>query len=190
MVARMRSEQSRWCLCIYWFSCVCSTQHAAADQVQYNILVPVALGQFGLTIEDSREFVAKLVGTLRQFTRDELTGRSARRRHDEHYRNPYQLLLPERHQYAGDQRFCRDVTTCGTPIAEALQEFGIKLHNLYFENINVPEDDPSIAQLRKVLNQRLEMDVVGYSYQQDRSLNILEGAADRSRQLAAAFHER
>lgn len=156
---------------------------------KYNILVPVrAFGQFGLTIEDSRKFLLKLVGTLRQFTRDELT---------RHLRGVVMMNITEILTSYLLQRgispleinaFVRDISThAERQIAEALQEFGIKLHNFYFENINVPEDDPSIVQLRKVLNKRLEMDVVGYSYQQDRSFNILEGAATNPGSLQPLF---
>ncbi|MHA6482927.1 SPFH domain-containing protein [Paenibacillus sp. strain BS8-2] len=146
---------------------------------KYNILVPVrAFGQFGLTIEDSRKFLLKLVGTVREFTRDELS---------KHLRGVVMMnitgiltsyLLHKGISTLEINAYVRDISAhVEREIAVELEEFGIKLHHFYFENINVPEDDPSIAQLRKVLNKRLEMDVVGYSYQQERSLDILEGAA-------------
>ncbi|GBG09135.1 antifreeze protein type I [Paenibacillus agaridevorans] len=156
---------------------------------KYNIIVPVrAFGQFGLTIEDSRKFLLKLVGTMREFNREELS---------RHLRGVVMMnitgiltsyLIQKGISTLEINAFVRDLSThVEHEIAVELQDFGIKVHNFYFENINVPEDDPSISQLRKVLNKRLEMDVVGYSYQQDRSLSILEGAANNSGGMQPLF---
>ena len=55
-------------------------------------------------------------------------------------------------------------------------EYGIKLVSFFVNDINVPEDDDAVIQLKKALAKRAEMDIVGYSYQQERSFNTLEGA--------------
>ena len=56
-------------------------------------------------------------------------------------------------------------------------EYGIKLVSFFVNDINVPEDDNAVIQLKKALAKRAEMDIVGYSYQQERSFDTLEGAA-------------
>lgn len=156
---------------------------------KFNIIVPVrAFGQFGLTIEDSRRFLLKLVGTLPQFTREALT---------QHMRGVIIMtvtevlsayLLQKGISALEINAFVGEISRhAEARIGEALKEFGIKLHHFYFENINVPEEDPSIQKLRSVLNKRMEMDLVGFNYQQQRSLDVLEGAAKNSGSTAPIF---
>ena len=62
-------------------------------------------------------------------------------------------------------------------ISPTFDEYGIKLVSFFVNDINVPENDPAVVQLKKALAKRAEMDIVGYSYQQERSFDTLEGAA-------------
>lgn len=146
----------------------------------YHILVPVrAFGHFGLTIEDSRKFLIKLVGTLGEFTRESLT---------KHIRGVMMMNITEIitsyliHKKVSSLEINAYISEISSharaKTAAVLEEFGINIHHFYIENASVPEDDPSIEKLRSLLNQRLEMDMVGFSYQQKRSLDILEGAAN------------
>ena len=54
-----------------------------------------------------------------------------------------------------------------------MAEYGIKLLNLYVSDINVPEDDPAVMQLKKALAKKSEMEIVGYSYQQEQIFFII-----------------
>lgn len=156
---------------------------------KFNIMVPIrAFGQFGLTIEDSRRFLLKLVGTLPRFTREALS---------QHLRGVIIMsvtevltayLLQKGISTLEINAFVGEISRVSeAQIGEALKEYGIKLHHFYFENINVPENDPSIEKLRSVLNKRMEMDLVGFNYQQQRSLDIMEGAATNSGSSAPLF---
>jgi membrane protease subunit (stomatin/prohibitin family) len=59
-----------------------------------------------------------------------------------------------------------------------LEEYGIELASFYVNDINVPENDPAVKQLKAALAKRAEMDIIGYNYQQERTFNTLENAAD------------
>ena len=59
-----------------------------------------------------------------------------------------------------------------------LQEYGVSLISFYVNDINVPENDPAVKQLKAALAKRAEMDIIGYSYQQERTFDTLETAAD------------
>jgi membrane protease subunit (stomatin/prohibitin family) len=156
---------------------------------KFNIMVPIrAFGQFGLTVEDSRRFLLKLVGTLPRFTREALS---------QHLRGVIIMsvtevltayLLQKGISTLEINAFVGEISRVSEArIGETLKEYGIKLHHFYFENINVPENDPSIEKLRSVLNKRMEMDLVGFNYQQQRSLDIMEGAATNSGSSAPLF---
>jgi membrane protease subunit (stomatin/prohibitin family) len=44
-------------------------------------------------------------------------------------------------------------------------------------SISADEADPSILQLKKALSKKAEMDIIGYSYVQERSFDALQAAA-------------
>lgn len=58
-----------------------------------------------------------------------------------------------------------------------MDEYGIDLVNFYVNEISVPEDDSAVKKLKDALSKRAEMNIIGYSYQQERSFDTLEGAA-------------
>jgi len=53
----------------------------------------------------------------------------------------------------------------------------VEVLNFFVNSINVPEEDPAVAELKKTLTERAKMEVLGYSYQQMRSFDALEKAA-------------
>ena len=59
-----------------------------------------------------------------------------------------------------------------------MAEYGIKLVNFYVNDISVPEDDLAVKKLKDALAKKAEMNIIGYSYQQERSFDTLEGAAN------------
>ncbi|MBQ8804108.1 MAG: SPFH domain-containing protein [Tyzzerella sp.] len=146
---------------------------------KYKVFVPVrAFGQFGIQIEDSKKFLIKLVGNLPQFDKTNIL---------KYFRGVYLtkskdaissylvhkgISILEINAYLDEisEYLCEKML----PIFE---EYGIKLTSFYVNDINVPEDDKAVIQLKNALAKRAEMDIVGYSYQQERSFDTLEGAA-------------
>jgi membrane protease subunit (stomatin/prohibitin family) len=61
-------------------------------------------------------------------------------------------------------------------LSKKLKTYGLTLVNFEIEHIHVPEDDPSFVQLKKALAKRGEMNILGYSYQQERSFDVLGDA--------------
>lgn len=62
-------------------------------------------------------------------------------------------------------------------IEPILSEYGIKLVNFYVNDISIPEEDKDVSKLKDALAKKAEMNIIGYSYGQERSFNTLEGAA-------------
>jgi membrane protease subunit (stomatin/prohibitin family) len=129
-------------------------------------------------IEHSRKFVVKLVGTMREFDREKLrdylrgmiltTAKTTIAR--EIVKNRTSIL-----EIAA--QLTEISTGIQTALSEQLAEFGLTLVNFFVSSIDVKDDDKSILTLRDALAKRAEMAIVGYTYQQERSLNALEGAA-------------
>lgn len=146
---------------------------------KYGIMIPVrAFGQYGIRIVDSKRFLLKLVGTLPGFDVDTLSS----------YLKGVLIT-----------RIKTEIANCiaraGISILEVatqlealsaslkaalipeLSEYGVALSQFNIHSINVPENDEAVITLRKALAKRAEMGIIGFTYQQERSFNVMETAA-------------
>ncbi len=144
----------------------------------FNVSVPVeARGQYAVQIEHSRKFLVKLVGTLTEFNREKLND----------YLRGMILTIAK-------TTIAKQVVERGTTVLHiatelmsissaiekelkvSLEEYGLKLVNFYVNHIDVNGEDPSIKKLQEALAKKAEMNIVGFTYQQERSFNAMEGA--------------
>lgn len=146
---------------------------------KYNVFVPLrAFGQFGIKISDSKLFLRKLVGTLSTFTSADII---------KYFRGAYLTKVKDDiASYLIEKRISvLEINAYIDEISESLKEsilpsfsdFGISLVNFYVNDISVPEDDTAVIKLKEALAKKAEMDIIGYSYTQERSFDTLEGAA-------------
>lgn len=146
---------------------------------KYKVFVPLrSFGQFGIQIEDSRKFLVKLVGTLPVFNKENIV---------KYFRGLYLTKVKDAissylvHRQVSVLEINAYLDELSEQLKEkmvpVLEEYGIRLINFYVNDINVPEDDPAVIKLKSALAKRAEMDIVGYSYVQERSFDTLEGAA-------------
>lgn len=146
---------------------------------KYGVFVPLrAFGQFGLQIEDSRKFLVKLVGTMPFFNTKTLT---------DYFKGLYITRVKDRLSscLVSSKISILEINSHLDEISDALSkqlqeefaEFGIKVHSFYVNDINVPENDPAVKQLKSALAKRAEMDILGYNYQQERTFDTLNTAA-------------
>jgi membrane protease subunit (stomatin/prohibitin family) len=146
---------------------------------KYKVFIPVrSFGQFGIQIDNSRKFLIKLVGTLPSFDKRNVEqyfrGLLLTRVKDtiSSYLVRKQISVLEINAYLNEiSDSLRDA------MLPTLDEYGIKLVNFYVNDISVPENDPAVTKLKTALAKRAEMDIVGFSYVQERSFDALEGAA-------------
>jgi len=163
---------------------------ASPIQIQdpkYGIFTPVrSNGMFGVQIEDSKKFLVKLVGTLPVFDQGSIV---------KYFRGLYvtkvkdaissylihkQISVLEINAYIDElSNYMKE------RIEPTMQEYGIKLANFYVNDISIPEDDSAVIKLKDALSKRAEMNILGYSYQQERSFDTLEGAAKNTSSSSA-----
>lgn len=156
---------------------------------KYGIFAPVrSKGAFGIRIADSKKFLIKLVTTMSSFDAASIT---------KYFRSLYvtkvkdaistylvsekisileiNVYLDELSQYMKEQ------------IQPVMEEYGIELVTFYVNEISVPEDDTAVKKLKDALSKKAEMDIIGYSYQQERSFDTFEGAARNPGSASAPF---
>jgi len=146
---------------------------------KYNIFVPVrSFGQFGIQINDSKQFLTKLVGTMPLFNRDNIlkffSGLYITKARDSiaSYLVKKGVSVLEINAYLSElSDHIRE------RIAPMMDEYGITLLNFFVKDVNVPEDDSAVKTLKDALARRAKMDIVGFNYVQERSFDTLEGAA-------------
>lgn len=146
---------------------------------KYGVFVPMrAFGQFGIQIDDSRRFLTKLVGTMSFFNTQTLT---------DYFKGLYITRVKDRlssclvKSKVSILEINSHLDEISTELEKQLQnefaEFGIRIVSFFVNDISVPENDPALKQLKAALAKRAEMDILGYSYQQERTFDTLNTAA-------------
>lgn len=156
----------------------------------YQIILPVrANGQFGLSVENSRKLLVKLVGTTTKFDKNTLISlfRGILMTNIKDYLSRMmverKISFLEAHGHI--QEASEALRVQMTPLFET---YGLAIVNFYVNSISVPEDDPGYQRIRSALaaakerellarGKRAEMDIVGYTYQQQRTFEVLDKAA-------------
>lgn len=147
---------------------------------KYNIFVPVrSNGVFGIRIAETKKFLSKLVGTLPIFDRQSI---------NKFFRG---LIITKVKDMISSyvvkkgislleiNAFIDEVSNCIKESCEKiLDDYGIQLVSFYVNDISIPEDDTAVQKLKDALAKKAEMDIIGYSYQQERSFDTLEDVAN------------
>ena len=157
---------------------------------KYNIILPVRTnGQFGLRVDNGRKLLIKLVGTLSKFDKDELVTyfRGMLMMNIKDYIS--QLMVEKQISFLEIHGHIAETSeTLKNRFVPLFDEFGLGIANFFINSITVPADDPGYMRIRNALaaakerellaqGKRAEMDIVGYTYQQQRSFEVLDKAA-------------
>lgn len=146
---------------------------------KYHVFIPVrAFGQFGIKIDDAQKFLIKLVGTMKFFNRNTLT---------DYFRGLYvtrvkdsisSCLVKSNISILEINAHLNEISdSLQKELSARMEEFGIQVVSFYVNDISAPENDPAVKQLKNALAKRAEMEIIGYSYQQERTFDTLESAA-------------
>ena len=146
---------------------------------EYQIPIYVrAFGQFGIRVDNSRQFVLKLSGNKSSITRNEVAeyfkGLILSRMGDmiATYIAHKKVNIFEISAYLDDMS--REAVE---KIRPELSLYGIEPLNFYFGSVNVVDDDEGIKKLKSAMAERASMNVMGTNYQQKRSFDVMESAA-------------
>lgn len=155
-----------------------------ADPIQlqdpaYGILVPVrAFGQYGIRISDAKKFLLKLVGVvpsfdssaLATFFKGVLTTKLKTSIGNAILKHGKSVL-----ELSTELENISDLVK--NSLTPEMENYGVALSQFNINSINVPDGNPAVVKLRDALAKRAEMRILGYNYQQERSFDVMEGAA-------------
>ncbi len=157
------------------------------EDPKYHIMLPVrAFGQYGVRIDDSLRFLEKLVGRLPAFTEKTLSD----------YFRGFMLTRVKDcvAKYLVDKDFSiLQIASRLTEIsevveksfAEDIEDYGVKLVSFRVNSITTDERDPAVQRLKNTLAKKAEMSILGYTYQQERSFDVMDHAASNEGNGAA-----
>lgn len=146
---------------------------------KFHMMVPIrAFGQYGIKIENSKQFLLKLVGTVRGFDTNVLT---------DYFRGIFITRIKTEIANAIIKRgqSVLEIATQLEDLSSALKaslavdmaQYGVKLEQFNINSINLPEEDPAVKTLKAALAKKAEMEIVGFNYQQEHSFDVLKTAA-------------
>lgn len=149
------------------------------EDPKYHIILPIrAYGQYGIQIVNSQKFLGKLVGRVPVFVEKTLSA---------YFRG---IIITRAKDCIGsyliDQNISvLQITNKLNAISEFLQEkissdledYGVKVVSFMVNSISTDDKDPAVARLKEALAKKAEMNIIGYTYQQERSFDTMETAA-------------
>lgn len=149
------------------------------EDAKYHVALPIrAFGQYGIKISDSCRFLARLMGRLPAFTEKTLAG---------YFKGVIVTRAKDVIASVMENENCsllqigsklNDISaTLERRISEDLADYGVELRLFMVNSISTDDADPSVVQLKKALAKKAEMDIIGYSYAQERSFDALQAAA-------------
>ena len=153
------------------------------EDPKYKVIVHVrAFGQFGLKINDPRNFLDTLVGSLNIFTVDMVLN---------YFKGKVLSTIVSliSQKMVKDNMSILDVPTqledlsffCGVKLNEAFARYGIELKDFYFISINAPENDPGLKALESAKEKAMYINTVGRDvYGFDANMKVLDSAAQNT----------
>ena len=149
------------------------------EDSKYHVILPVrAFGQYGLQIINSQKFLAKMVGQVPLFTTDIL---------DSYFRG---IIVSQAKDCISSYLIEKGISILQissriNEISEILQnkisdvmgDYGLRTLSFTVNSVTTDESDSTVQQLKAALAKRAEMNIIGYTYQQERSFDTMETAA-------------
>jgi membrane protease subunit (stomatin/prohibitin family) len=145
----------------------------------YNVMIPLRVfGQFGIAIDHTKKFIKTLVGTLPSFTEPDLQS---------YFKG---IVLSKVKDHLAKQLVNEGVSLLEISshlvnlsshleksFSEEFAEFGIKIKKFRIISIDADPNDPAVSKLKEALAEKARLDIMGMSYQQERSFDVMQDAA-------------
>ena len=160
------------------------------EDPQYGIIVPVrAYGQYGFKVADPEKFLLSLVGNMPYFDEELLQS---------YFRG---VMLSKLTNIIAKKITSDKVSILELPtsiyelslyaqeeLRPIFKEFGIDILLFSFISINIPEDDPSLDEIKKAKNLSARLKITGReNYKLERSFDIMDKAAENESGAGVAF---
>lgn len=149
------------------------------EDPQYHIALPVrGYGQYGIQIVNSMKFLSKVVGRLTTFDTISMS---------EYFRGIIVTRVKDCiSTYLTDKNVSiLQISSHLNEISEFIQNqisedvdaYGAAVTSFVVNSINPDQNDPAFTKLKDALAKKAEMDIIGYTYHQERTFDTMHAAA-------------
>lgn len=146
----------------------------------YQLSIPVrAHGKFSIKISDPRLFVREMVGNQSVTTKEDIIT-FLRSNIVMRVKDFVAETVKEKNLSIVDDLSSQmeEISLAGKAKVQAdFNKYGLEIQDFFVENIDVPEDDPSVQKLKKIQADKLELNMLGNQYQMKRMMDIGMAAA-------------
>ncbi len=145
----------------------------------YGFIIPVrAYGEFGIKVNNARNFMTQIIGTLHtadfQIIQQHFTSLIITKVTD----TISKYIVQEKVSVVDIPAQTNEISNkCKARINEEFEKYGLEVTNFYAESINYPEDHPQVEQINQAQANKLQRDIEGFTYQQERSFDVMDSAA-------------
>lgn len=152
------------------------------EDPQYHIALPVrGYGQYGIQVVNSMKFLSKVVGRLANFDTTTLSdyfrGMIITRVKDciATYLTEKNVSILQISSHLNEiSEFIQN------QLGEDVDNYGVGLTSFMVNSISPDRQDPAFTQLQGALAKKAEMDIIGYTYHQERSFDTMHAAASNA----------
>ena len=146
----------------------------------YNIIVPIrAFGQYGLRVTHPENFLRSFVGSASAMTIETM---------DSYFKGKIlshlnsllsKKIIQDRVSVLQINSHLIELSEyCDDCLDKVLEKYGLEVLEFSIQNINIPQDDPSVIKLKEAKDIAARMKIAGKDvYQMERSFNVMEHAA-------------
>lgn len=149
------------------------------DPVQGIVTSVQARGAYRVQIEDSKKFLIKMVGSRVRVMTDEDLKLYFRSQFSQYIKSAIASYIKNSGEEilgicAAQDELAEKLTDS---VTEAFDEYGIRLVNFSVGAIDIPLDDPGRAKLEAAFAERRQQQILGYSWAQQQSAQIMHEMA-------------
>ena len=146
--------------------------------VEYQAMVPLcATGRYGVKVKDAEKFLVKLIGTMSEFTSENLTDHfmgpliSKTNSVISTYMNANRIGITQISMQLDQlSEFLKE------PMAAFWQDFGLELFGFYVTSVDVDTSTPEGQKISAALSDRSAQNIAGYTWQQNQSFQMANNA--------------
>lgn len=161
------------------------TTSARIMDADYGVMVPiVAVGRYGLKVEDSERFLIKLVGTLNEFNSAQLT---------DHFMGPLitktnsTIVSYMTANKIGIMQIAAYLEQLSrfmeAPLKEFWEDYGMALTGFYVTSIDLDTATADGKKIADAMSDRSAQSIAGYTWQQKEAFNVANKGISSNSQL-------
>lgn len=146
----------------------------------YGMAIPVrSFGMFGVRITDSTLFLREMVGTQHLFSTEDVIEQFKGLIIRKLTSNVGKFIEQNKISVTRISAFLDELSNfVKKGIQEEFESYGMQITNFDIESINFDKSNPNVQKIQDAESEAAKRRMEGYTYQQERQLDIMEGAAN------------